>query len=478
MSNKSNLPIQQQASINSFVIFVAIVSALGGLLFGFDTGVISGGLMFVKKTFQISIVTQEIIVSIVVAGALLGALVSGRLADYFGRRKLLMLTAVVFMIGTLMSSLAPSPGWLIWGRLVLGLAIGVSSYVVPLFISEVAPAKYRGTLVLVNAIMITGGEAIAFLVDYALAPTESWRTMFGVAIIPAIALFIGMLFAPETPRWLVLKGLTDKARKILAKTRPASEVDAELADIKRTLTNKGSKWKELFTAKVRPVLIIGLLLGILQQFSGINTVMYYGPTIFEHAGFHSASSQIFSTFGMGLVNTVMSVVSVIIIDRLGRRKLLLTGLITAAVSLAFISMIFSNSIHIPYSNWIALLCMVVYIAGYSISIGNLFWLIISEIYPLNIRSTAMSLVTAVQWGANFLVAMTFLTILDLIGISHTFMIYGIMCLLGVVFCYFFVPETKGVSLEKIEENLNAKKPLVQLGQPIKLFSFGNNNKRG
>ncbi|MCL5261606.1 MAG: sugar porter family MFS transporter [Gammaproteobacteria bacterium] len=461
------------ASVNSFVIFVAIVSALGGLLFGFDTGVISGGLMFVKKTFHISTLVQEIIVSIVVAGALIGALVSGKLADYFGRKKLLMIIAIIFVIGTLMSALAPNPAWLIWGRFVLGLAIGVASYVVPLFISEVAPAKYRGSLVLLNAIMITGGETIAFLVDYALAPTESWRYMFGVAVFPAIALFVGMMLAPETPRWLVLKGYTEKARKILEKIRLANEVETELTDIKHTIETGRTDWKKVFSKNVRPVLILGLLLGILQQFSGINTVMYYGPTIFEHAGFHSAASQIFSTFGMGLVNTVMSIISVIIVDRLGRRKLLLTGLLVAAGSLALISIIFKTSFHIPYANWIALLCMIIYIAGYSISIGNLFWLIISEIYPLSVRSSAMSIVTAVQWGANFLVSMTFLTILELIGISYTFMIYGMMCALGVIFCYLFVPETKGVSLEKIEENLNAEKPLAQLGQPVELFFCKN-----
>ena len=457
------IPMVKDRRERFFIYQVAAIAAIGGVLFGFDTGIISGALVFIKNNFKPTTLKLELIVSSVVFGALIGAIISGHLADIFGRKRLLFNTALLFILGTIAATFARHINTLIAGRLILGLAVGMASYIVPLFIAEMAPAKLRGSLVLLNAIAITGGQAAAFLVDYILVHTHSWRLMFATSFIPALLLLLGILFVPETPRWLVLKGKLEDAKQTLIKIRNSLQIDAELNDIKEKLNLKLGGWKELFSKITRPVLFVGLGLGILQQFVGINTVMYYGPTIFHTAGFQSTAADVLATFGMGLVNTLMSIISVFIVDKLGRRQLLLGGLTVATLSLAIVGIIFHINANSIWSRWIALIALVTYIAGYSISIGNLFWLIISEIYPLRIRGLAMSFVTAVQWGANFIVAMSFLTIVHTFGPAITFWLYGCMCLFGIIFTFYFVPETKGISLEQIELNLQAGKPTKQLG---------------
>lgn len=455
----------QSRNENFFLILTASVAALGGFLFGYDTGIISGALVFIQQSFPVSTFIQELIVSSVVFGALLGAISSGKLADYFGSRVMLIYMAIAFIIGTLLSSFAMNVTTLIFGRLIIGIAIGITSYIAPLFISEMAPAKSRGALVLLNGIMITSGEAIAFLVDYALVPTQSWRIMFATGLIPAILLFTGMLLLPASPRWMAVKGNIGKARNILLQIRSSDQVEKELTEILSTAQLTQANWRELFSSILRPVLIIGLGLGIFQQFVGINTVMYYGPTIFAAAGFTSHSAQLLATFGMGMVNTIMSIVAVMIVDKVGRRSMLLSGLALAGSSLAIVGILFSQHTTVV-TGWLLFTFMITYIAGYSLSVGSLFWLVISEIYPLNIRGFAMSFVTAVQWGANFLVALTFLSLLHFSGPVYTFWLYGSMCVLSFIFCYFLVPETRGISLERIEINLRQGKRGRELGDAI------------
>ena len=445
-----------------FINRVALIAAVGGFLFGYDTGIISGALIFLQSTFAITTFVKEVIVASVVLGAFFGAVTSGRLADYFGRRQMLIVTAIAFIIGTALTTFTHNVPVLVIGRFILGLAIGVSSYTVPLFISEMAPPESRGSLVLLNGIMITGGEAIAFIVDYMLVPTHSWRLMFSTGFIPAIILLFGMLILPSTPRWLSLKKLHGEAHRVLKRIRNSKDVIEELHEIRASLIEKNGTWKVLFSKRVRPVLIIGLGLGILQQFVGINTVMYYGPYIFKAAGFQGASAQILATFGLGVVNTIMSIVAVLIVDKAGRRRLLLIGLAVAAISLGLVGLCFHGTTEL--SHILMLACMIVYIAGYSISIGSLFWLIIAEIYPLQIRGLAMSFVAGIQWLANFVVALTFLSILDAVGPTFTLWLYGVMCVIAFIFSYCYVPETSGVSLEQIERNLDAHKPARQLGE--------------
>jgi len=405
------------------------------------------------------------VVSSVVLGALIGAALSGRLADHFGRRRMLMAAALAFIFSTLIATFASQVAELILGRFIIGFAIGVCSYTAPLFISEMAPAEFRGSLVLINAITITGGETIAFLVDYLLTPTHAWRWMFAIGLLPAAALFLGMILLPETPRWMVSKGLVDQARATLMRIRPSLSVAPELSAIQQSFSLKSAHWLQLFSKKIRPVLWIGIILGIFQQFFGINTVMYYGPTIFQALGFKSISTQMLGTLGMGVVNMLLSAVCMLLVDKLGRRNLLLCGSAIAGISLWTVGTCIQHIGH-PVSQWLALFCMVTYIAGYCISVGSLFWLMIAEIFPLSIRGLGMSLATAVQWGANFLVSMTFLNIIEGIGATQTFWLYSTICFLCVLYCYCWVPETKGVPLENIEKNLEAAKPSRQLGLPV------------
>jgi SP family galactose:H+ symporter-like MFS transporter len=446
-----------------FLFITAAVAAIGGFLFGYDTGIISGALLFILKTFPANSFMQEVIVSAVVLGALIGAISSGRLADRIGSKSLLIYTAITFILGSLIASLALNLSMLITGRFIIGIAIGIASFISPLFISEMAPAKYRGSLVLLNAIMITGGESIAFLCDYLLADTQSWRLMFATGLIPAFLLLIGMLLMPASPRWMVLQGNLSKAKEILLFIRHPTQVEAELNEIIQYSNLKKSTWSDLFAKNLQPVLFIGLGLGIFQQFVGINTVMYYGPSIFKTAGFHSEQTQLLATFGMGLINTLMSIVAVLIVDKIGRRRLLLGGILVAGISLIAIGWIFYHSLEDENTAGIILIFMMFYIAGYSLSLGSLFWLLIAEIYPLNIRGLAMSFVTAVQWAANFMVAISFLSILNSIGPSYTFWIYAAMCVLSFFFCYYLVPETRGISLEQIEYNLRLGKSTRNLG---------------
>ncbi|MDF1760245.1 MAG: sugar porter family MFS transporter [Coxiellaceae bacterium] len=445
---------------------ITFIAAVGGLLFGFDTGIISGALVFLQDSFVLTTFTKEVVVGSVVLGALFGALVSGYVADRYGRRTMLIVASILFLIGTGLSTFATNLPILITGRLLLGVAIGIASYTVPLYISEMAPAHRRGQLVLMSSIAITGGEAIAFMCDYLLAPTASWRWMFALGFAPALLLLLGMMFLPATPRWLLLKGLSAEARDVLGRIRQASHVAEEMRDIQQQLGQKTARLRDLFGPKIRGVLIIGLSLGILQQFTGINTVMYYGPFIFKAIGFQTAETQILATFLMGLVNTFMSIVAVCTVDRFGRRQLLMGGMAVAAVSLALVGVLFYSDQ--MWARWLMVVGLISYIAGYSISLGSMFWLMISEIYPLHLRTRAMSFVTAVQWAANFLVALTFLSVLQSVGPSVTFWLYGLMCLITIVFTYRWVPETKHVSLEQIESNLLAGKRLREIGQALRL----------
>ncbi|QIV94553.1 sugar porter family MFS transporter [Allofrancisella frigidaquae] len=456
---------QKSTSTKFYVAIVVAVAAIGGLLFGFDTSIIAGATPFIQKEFTAEHWQIEIVVSFCVLGAFFGALTSGYFTDKFGRKKAMIATSLLFIIGTLIAALAPNIGFLVLGRFMLGSAIGVASYAVPLFIAEVAPASKRGSLVLWNGAFLTGGQVIAFIVNYLLTASGDWRVMIATGLIPAILLFIGMCFMPYSPKWLFSQGRKHEARETLIKIRGTEgDVLEELKAIQNNLEKSvKTKFSAIFDKKVRPVLYIGLALGIFQQFFGINTVMYYGPYIMSNIGFEGAETKMLMTLALGLVNFIATIVTIIFIDRLGRRRFLLIGSAMAAVSL--FSMIYLlNDDSSGTTAILALICLLIYVVGYCISVGSLFWLIISEIFPLNVRGSAMSFVASIQWLANFVVAATFLTILTALGVSFTFGMYACIATLAFVITYFFVPETKGVSLETIEDNLNKGVPTKHLGR--------------
>ena len=450
--------------INPYLLITVCISATCGLLFGFDTSIIAGASPFIQTEFNASNFQLEMVVSSCVLGALFGALLSGKLSDNLGRKKVLIITGLIFILGTLVAALAHTIEHLIIGRFILGFAVGMGSFSTPMFIAEIAPAQSRGKLVLWNGAFLTGGQVLAFLVNYSLTESGNWRLMIFSGMIPAVILTLGMLFMPESPKWLLTKGKESLALKILERIRGSKAAAVqELNLIKTTLNVNKAKFSELFGKTLRPVLFIGLLLGIFQQFMGINTVMYYGPHIMKQIGFSDSETQMFGTLGLGITNFVFTVITLMFIDKLGRRKFLLIGSMVAALSLFTMVFLLSSTIS-GITAYLALFCLITYIIGYCISVGSLFWLMISEIFPLHARGTCMSFVVAVQWGANFLVAASFLTILHALGIAATFSMYGTIALIVFIYVYLKVPETKGVSLELIEQNIQKGLPTRLLGQ--------------
>jgi sugar porter (SP) family MFS transporter len=439
-------------SSRAMVYLAAGFAALGGLLFGYDTGVISGAQLFLKDDFILSTFALEVIVSGVLVGAATGSLLGGRLADIYGRRRLLLVTAVIFAVGALVCAAATSPAILIVGRIIVGLGIGLASGTVPVYISEVSPADARGWQVSLFQLAITVGIVLAYLVDYAFAPIRGWRWMFGVAAVPAAVFAGGIWFLPESPRWLVKSGRREAALEALARVRGTADVHEELNEIVATCAHaeERGQFGDLLMPAVRPALIVGIGLAAFQQITGINTVIYYAPLIIQDAGISSASGAILATVGIGAINVAMTIVAMWLIDRMGRRPLLLTGIAGMAISLGALGLVFRGAQPGQSSATLAVAGMMVYVASFAISLGPMFWLLISEIYPLKIRSSAQGVAAAFNWGANLLVSLTFLTLVQAMGASWTFWLYGICAVLAGLFSYWQVPETKGRTLEEIE----------------------------
>jgi SP family galactose:H+ symporter-like MFS transporter len=450
-----------QTTSTVFVFIAAVLAAVGGLLFGYDTGVISGALLFIKTQFHLSVFHQELVVSVVLIGATVGALSGGKLADAFGRRLMLLVTAVIFVAGAIVCAAAGSVGILIVGRIVVGLGIGLASTTVPVYISEVSPAGARGWQVSLFQLAVTVGILGAYLVDYGFGKSGSWRWMLGLAVVPGAMLGLGMLAMPETPRWLAKHGRGNAAQKVLARIRGTQNVQAEYAEIQDTISRAKERghFSDLLSPLVRPALTVGIGLAIFQQITGINTVIYYAPTIIQSAGIPSATGAILATAGIGVVNVLMTLVAMWLIDRVGRRPLLLTGISGMVVSLGILGLVFRT--HAPSSEqgWLAVFILMAYVASFAISLGPIFWLLIAEIYPLKIRGIAEGTAAGTNWAANLLASLTFLSLVQALGPSWTFWLYGLLTIGSPLFSYFMVPETKGRTLEEIEQTLRSKRGL-------------------
>ncbi|GAB3667227.1 sugar porter family MFS transporter [Halopiger thermotolerans] len=446
---------------NPFVYVVAALAALNGLLFGFDTGVISGAMLYIRETFELTAIlgvsmnsslVEGVIVSGAMVGAIIGAAFGGRLADRLGRRRLILVGAVIFFVGSLIMAIAPTVEILILGRIIDGIGVGFASVVGPLYISEISPPKIRGSLVSLNQLTVTTGILVAYLVNYAFSAGGDWRWMLGLGMLPAAVLFVGMLFMPASPRWLYEQGREADAREVLARTRVEHQIDDELREIKETIHTESGSLRDLLQPWVRPMLIVGIGLAVFQQVTGINTVMYYAPTILESTGFEDTAS-ILATVGIGVVNVALTVVAVLLIDRTGRRPLLLTGLGGMTVTLGVLGAAFYLPGLSGIIGWVATGSLMLYVGFFAIGLGPVFWLMISEIYPMEFRGTAMGVVTVLNWAANLVVSLTFLRLVDVFGQSGTFWLYGVLSLAALAFCYRLVPETKGRSLEEIENDL-------------------------
>lgn len=446
----------------SLVYIISAFAAITGLLFGYDTGVISGAILFIRKDFHLTSVMTGVTVSAVLLGAFLGSAISGKMTDVIGRRKALVIVALIFLIGTLMTMVAPNDPFLIVGRTILGMAIGIGSFTAPLYLAEIAPTKIRGLLVSLNQLAITLGIILAYVIDYLFASHGDWRWMLGFGVFPALFLFIGTFFLPESPRWMVLKGFLHEAEETLKNIRATEDVTRELTEIKQSIQTKPGSWRMLFSRQLRPIMYISLGLSFFQQMTGINTIIYYAPTILQQAGFSEATTAILATLAIGIFNVVFTILALPLIDIWGRRPLLLLGLGGMFISLVAQSVAFYFP-ELLYMRWLTMGSMIFYIACFAMSLGPIMWLVISEIFPLEIRGLGISVAVSSCWAFNMLVALTLLTLIDSFGISGTFWIYAALCVLGVLFVYFLVPETKGCSLEQIENNLRAGRAPRELG---------------
>jgi sugar porter (SP) family MFS transporter len=462
----SHIQMHEEKRGNSkFFIFITSIAALAGILFGYDTGVVSGAILFIHDEYHLTAQTNGLVVSAVLFGALIGAMFSGRLADQLGRRKLLISDAIIFIIGTLITALGSSIETITLGRVVVGVAIGVASYVAPLYISEIAPAKYRGALVSLNQLAITLGILLSYMVDYEFSQYGAWRWMFAAGVVPAIGFFIGLLYLPDSPRWIASRGDLKTAFDILQRIHSSSIIaKQELVSIQESLQKQNQSWRMLFSPFVRSTLTIGIGLAVLQQVTGINTIIYYAPTIFKMAGFQTAASAILATMSVGVTFVIFTLVALPLIDTLGRRPLLLIGLGGMALSLLGLSWAFHFATPLPSLKWIAVTGMLFYIACFAFSLGPIMWLMIAEIYPLRVRGLGSSLATSANWGSNMLVAYTFLSFVETFGASGTFFIYFVISVLGMFFIYYLVPETKSITLEQIESSLQAGRSFRKLGQ--------------
>lgn len=444
-----------------------VVAALSGLLFGYDVGIISGAILFVHHSFPLSASAEGLVVSAVSFGALVAAALSGRMNDFLGRRDSLLVTALIFIAGSLVCAWSTSIAVLVTGRFLLGLAVGVGSFSAPLYIAELSSQDSRGRLVTLNQLAITSGILVAYLVNYLLAAGGYWQWMLGLGAVPALFLAAGIGLLPRSPRWLMLKGRQSQAEQSLRLLYDESQVKSEIQSIRENLGDNKRTMSLLavFKSRYAPVLLLGVLVSILTQAVGINAVIYYAPTIFKAAGFSGSASAILATVGLGVVNVLFTIVAMFCLDRFGRRKMLLGGVTGIILSLLVLTMTFLVGLHAHASVWIAFICLAVFIASQAVGTGPACWLVPSEIFPTQMRSVGMSISVSFNWLTNVVIAFLFPVLLSHSGPVVLFGMFLTIAVIAWIYFYMNVPETKGRSLESISQNIDAGLPLRQLGQP-------------
>ena len=444
-------------TLNPFVVASAAVAALGGFLFGFDTGIISGALLFIKQEFGLSAGLQQLVVGSLLLAAVVGALLGGPISDAWGRKKTLILAALIFGVGALVASFSPNVAVLVVARVLLGLAIGIASMIVPVYIAEIAPPRVRGALVSLQQFMITVGIMVSYLVSYAFSGSGAWRWMLGVGMIPAAILLVGMLPLPESPRWLLAKDRRQDALGVLRRIRHEEHnPEAELAEIEAVhKMQAGVSYQDLFRPSVRPALIVGVGIAFINQMVGVNAVIYYAPTILKDAGF-SSSAAILATTGVGILNMLVTLCALLLIDRVGRRPLLLIGISGVLLALIVLGAAYLLPGGPSGAGVLLVAGLLVYIASFAASLGIAIWLLNSEVYPLEVRGKGAAAGAFTHWVLDFVIASTVLTLIATITPTGMFWFYGLFAILGIIFVLRRVPETKGKTLEEVSEELASR----------------------
>jgi MFS transporter, SP family, galactose:H+ symporter len=435
-----------------FLIFTVLVAAFGGFLFGYHTAIISGALIFLEPAFQLTIPQEGMVVSILLVGALIGALFAGSLADRIGRKQTMTLNTAVFVLGAAMIAFAQVYEMVLLGRFISGIGVGVVSVAGPLYLSEVSPPHLRGTFVSAYQLAIAIGILISYWVNYLFAEAADWRWMFAIGILPALIQMPALLFLPETPSWLFKKGMDDRAIATLQRLRKDKNWMKQLDAMKSSADpHKHGSWKTLFSPSLRFVVIIGIVLSCFQQITGINAVTYFAPKIFQTVGFSTSEGAIMASIWLSIINVLFTFSAVWLLDKLGRRILLLICCAGMICSLAVF--IGASYFHSSQIGIISIISLMGYVAFFAIGLGPVTWVVLSEIFPLKIRGKAMTLALLVNWAFNYVVSLTFLDLMTALGSHGAFLIYAVISVIAFGFIYRFIPETKGKSLEEIEAAL-------------------------
>ena len=432
---------------NQLLIF-STAAALGGLLFGVDTGVISGAIHFIKIEFNLNAYQEGFAVSNLMVACVIGALLAGPIADWTGRKKVLILCAVLFSVSAILSALPRSFTELVIARFIGGMGVGMASVVSPMYIAEISPAKIRGRLVALNQLAIVVGILLSYLSNWLLVDTgiNNWRYMLVAEILPAITFLVGLFFIPESPRWLTKEGLEKEALDVLNVVAGEANADHELQEVKKSLAEKRTSLKELLHPSLRRVLIVGILFSLFAHITGIDTIIYYGPIIFLESGFKTDSALLASVM-IGITNLIFTFVGMAMVDKAGRKFLLLVGLAGMGISMTLVGLCMQSDM--ISAKW-TLLWIMTYIASFAMSIGVVIWVYLSEIYPTRVRGQALSVATMVLWLGNVILTQLFPAMMERFG-GGTFYIFSFICLLAFIFTWTMVKETKGISLEEIEE---------------------------
>lgn len=448
--------------------YVAIAGAMAGLLFGLDCGVMGGALPFVASDLQLDSSTQEWVVSAMMFGAAIGAIATGKISVILGRKKSLFWGALLFSIGSLGCAFAPNVDILILCRAILGFSIGITSYTGPLYLAEMSEKKTRGRLIAMYQLMCTFGILLAFLSDTYFSFDGNWRMMLGIVSIPAFILIALIARLPESPRWLASKGSFSNAETILANLRETKEeVEEELKEIKGALTVKQAGWSLFKTNKnVRRVVFLGMLLMLMQQFTGINIIFYYAPTVFGLAGFTSSLDQMICTVLCGVVNLLATIIAMRFVDKLGRKIILNIGFSIISLSMIVLGIciyFITNGMNYAWIPFTAVAITLICITGFAMSAGPIMWTLCAEIQPLKSREFGIACSTATCWISSTILGATFLTLVNTLGAAETFWLYAVLNIIFIAITILLIPETKGVSLEYIEKNLMEGKPLKNIG---------------
>jgi len=436
---------------SAYIIGISFISALGGYLFGFDFAVISGALPFLRKEFALDPVWEGFLTGSLALGCIVGCLVAGKIAEKYGRRPGLMVAALIFAISSLGIAFSQGLTYFVIMRFAAGIGVGMASMLCPMYIAEISPAAVRGRNVAINQLTVVLGILITNLCNYFLADSgmDAWRWMFGLGVVPSVIFLIGVLWLPESPRWLMKAGQAEKAKQVLGKIGAPAFVDTTLAAIEKSLTgNTKLSYKAVFEKSVRPAVLVGITLAVFQQFCGINVVFNYTSTIFASVG-SSLNQQLFETVSIGIVNLLFTLLAMWQVDKLGRRPLMLIG--SLGLSILYISLAFSLQSHVAAG--IISIFVLLAISVYATSIAPITWVLISEIFPNKIRSEASTVAVVSLWGAYFVLVFTFPILAKVLGTYGPFYLYAVICFLGFLFIKTKVKETKGQTLEELEDNL-------------------------